>query len=529
MSKSSQQVLVVCTLSLLLNACDLDNLRYQLAIAPQVRQQQEFERNVAELVQRDQPIFERQEPIKAGTKIPLDFVPGQLEGKWKGIACNEQIHVSYTLRMMERTRTFDRVMNRTEMGTISGEITASGLSRSSASTLETGLEGSFDRDSGFLRLHASPRLAEFIAKEQDAENRLEWEAKKQIDAVRNKSVTRETLNSHLQEVETLQRLENDRLRNVEAEIRQRYQLAKDAVVPFTITLTRDVQGNGWTGVIEGQDFGECQLTVVSQSGRRTDKLPPITGQVALKKVYDLYGERRSHSLASRYWLERAATDAKEDDFALLGFLFEQDGERSVEQYVRAEKFYRALNESRPDARAQEGLGRLYTKRLVPSGSVEEGKQLSQLAEKTKTQAQSVCESHQFRQAFGLMAMKVRLMQDAGNALSDKLNNPSREPLEMSGVKFRATDIKSMEREFLCVTSIPRPQTRLPKGLENENLGNQFLGWMLKALVDQAIAQQQKRDGDILLVTIVNAAGERRFKLEFYIDQTFQDSAIIDLG
>lgn len=106
MSKPSHHGFVLCLLTLLLNACDLDNL---IAIAPQVRVQQEFERKVAELAQRDQPIFARQEPIKAGTKIPLEFVPVQLEGKWNGTACNEQIRVSYTLRMMERTRTLTGV------------------------------------------------------------------------------------------------------------------------------------------------------------------------------------------------------------------------------------------------------------------------------------------------------------------------------------------------------------------------------------------------------------------------------------
>ena len=102
MSKPSHHVFALCLLTLLLSACDLDNLT---AIAPQVREQQEFEHKVAELVQRDQPIFERQEPIKAGTKILLEIVPGHLEGKWKGTPCNEQIRVSYTLRMMERTQT----------------------------------------------------------------------------------------------------------------------------------------------------------------------------------------------------------------------------------------------------------------------------------------------------------------------------------------------------------------------------------------------------------------------------------------
>ena len=62
MSKPSHHVFVLCLLTLLLSACDLDNL---IAIAPQVREQQEFERKVAELAQRDQPIFERQEPIKS--------------------------------------------------------------------------------------------------------------------------------------------------------------------------------------------------------------------------------------------------------------------------------------------------------------------------------------------------------------------------------------------------------------------------------------------------------------------------------
>lgn len=68
------------------------------------------------------------------------------------------------------------------------------------------------------------------------------------------------------------------------------------------------------------------------------------------------------------------------------------------------------NQREPHAHTQEGLGRVYTKRLVASGRIQEGQQLRQFSENTKAKAQSACDSHQPRQAFALMARKIRLMQ-----------------------------------------------------------------------------------------------------------------------
>ncbi len=529
MPKYSRYVLPLVALPVLLNACSMDRLRYEVFRAPKVKEQQEFARSVAEMVKNDQSIFERQQSIPVGTNIPSQFVPGQVEGEWSGTACHDQIRVSYKLRMMSREPIPRNLFNTSEMGTISGELQASGISRSASATLETGLEGSFDESSGFLQLRASPRLAEFLAKEQDMETRLEWEAKKSLDEAHGKHVTRDTLDTKLREIETLTWKEHNRLQNVEQEIRRRYQRARDVIEPFTITLTRDEQGKGWAGVIEGKDFGECEITVMSVSKRRTEKLPPITSAVALKKVNDLFGTRGAHTLASRHWLDLAAKDAKFEDFALLGLLFERDGDRSPEQNMRAEKFYRAANEIEPDARAQEGLGRLYTSRLVPSGSVQEGHRLSRLAEDTKAKAQAVCESPQFRQAFGLMAMKIRAMHEGYDALADALKNPSIEPLKLLDVQLRATDVKSMERQFVCVTSIPRPKMRQPKGSENDPLGDQIFRGILLWLYNGTTEEYGKKHGDIWIVTTVNAAGSSRYKLAFYIQGRLQESAIIDVG
>ena len=208
---------------------------------------------------------------------------------------------------------------------------------------------------------------------------------------------------HTKQEQAVQDFENTRGREIQMEIEQvrsvtlakiKAELIPIPLIPFWFDVARDAEGKGWIGSIESEVLANCnEIQFISAQGFTTEKLPPITGQIALERAAskDVYLPTPT---AQAYWLHIAEQYTDEKDFLLLGQVYDDQGRRESQNYVRAVQYYRAVLKKGEDARAQKPLARLYAEGLGTPKDPVEAQRLNQLADRTNAPAEKACASPQ---------------------------------------------------------------------------------------------------------------------------------------
>lgn len=394
--------------------------------------------------EQDRKTIESQKPIKAGEGIPVQFADAQLEGNWKGNACNQQMTIA-----IKMTTRWDRVvsfLDTIKPGEVRGVFrSASQPQQANARIIETGLEGKFDLAGGFLTLTSTPKPP------SEEEIQLRVQEINEIEALKFKLPTLSYYAVGNQKALDKYHATEERIRTLAATHNQRVQeqsaAAKAALVPFKIDMARNMDGSGWAGIMEGADFDGCEIALFSEGGIRTNKLPPVTSQVAL-------GRAQQHNYIKPsplqvYWLDIASKDAREEDYFDLGMYYERQGERVPAYYSRAAHYYQILVERHDDARVQGKLARLYENGLGISKNLEKAQQLYRLAGETRKKALKVCTSSATKNfASRMMAQQHETTQGLEFA-AGMLTGIQMQSGNSRVIAIEAVDVATMEKRFDC--------------------------------------------------------------------------------
>lgn len=540
MSKYVNQLIVLCTLSILINACGLQERLMKQQMAEQIAAIEKQEREAMVL----------QQPLKEGEMIPVLFAQAQLEGNWKGSTCQEKMTVE--IKMSARKR---------ELFSAPGGVT--GVFRSTdrsqkpnARVIETGLKGQFDLRTGFLNMGSIPKP--LTEEEQWKENNLmawealeyrelqnkamveminaQWEASSvkpdQVEQVNQKYLNKKkALEEKMQKIVTVQ------TQRMEAQ-----KAAADATFsPFQIDMARNAAGDGWTGIIEGAAFDGCEIVLSSEQNVKTDKLPPITSQAALKRADFLNLPKVAAS--RRYWLNMAAKDAREEDFFYLGQLYEREGvfegggERSSENYLRAFDYYKILADKNGDARAQVNMGQMYEKGLGVTRNSAEAQRLYNSAAETKRKALSVCTAQKTQIFVGRMMQQAQQKARVLNIFAQLFTGIGMDWEGSRLVEIQTKDVASMDRPFVCnfVARRVHPSVDaewVPDGyIVQDQYGNMvYEDRALDKLVKTGFAGVMEKLASMPFNNFVRIEpqGNLRYKL-IWRDQLSQNSETVDLN
>ena len=347
----------------------------------------------------DGKIIASQKPIRAGELIPVNFTAALLVGRWKNSTCTDKVRVEFTITSVWGTKTWPGV---------SGSVRVFDRSQSDARVIDALVEGSFDPSGGFLAINAtspSPMNRYLLLGWDEMIQRRapEMAQLRQEDFAARQAITLKYLFKQEEREQAISDFNHGRAKEIQAEIEKIHRVTSEKLyaevgpiplIPFRFDVARDAEGKGWAGTIESEILANChEIQFVSEQGYTTEKLPPITGQAALERAAstDWY---RPTPIAQAYWLHVAEGQADEKDFSLLGQVYDDQGRRDPQNYVRAFQYYRSALEKGEDARVQKGLGRLYAEGLGTAKNSAEAQRLSQLADKTNTMATKACTSPQ---------------------------------------------------------------------------------------------------------------------------------------
>lgn len=546
MSKYVTQLMALYALSILTAACSSypGMVAYKNAIAQQQAQEAQRRMDLAPIEERERRVRELQQPIKVGETIPSGFAEAQLRGAWKGSTCKERVTVEVTMSIQG-----DIGMSPTP--TVMGVFRSSDRSQEpNARVVQTGLKGQFNRNTGFLTMTSIPKS--LTEEEQKEENRLRTQEAAEFNELKRKldlnmiqamtessrvtpdqreRVSREygmrgkTLAEQMQKISTIQS------QRAEAQT----SAAKAALVPFQIDMARNMDGSGWAGVIDGVHFDGCEIVLTSEQGVRTDKLPPITSQVALTRAK--YQNYPTPVASQGYWLNIAAKDAREEDFFLLGQLYERQGERASENYVRAVDYYRFLVDKNGDARAQGNLGQLYEKGLgIPKNSLE-AQRLYNLATATRKKALDVCASPKTKVLASRMMNQAQKNSQVLGLLLQLYSGIRMDLGNIRMIAIEAEDVASVDKPFTCNFMARRidPRVDAESVADGHYVENQYgnvryednsLDKAFKSL--QAASLEQDLSRPFRNPIRIEPQGNLHYKL-IWNDQVLKDSAIVDLN
>ena len=446
MSKWVIQLMALFALSMLTNGCTGFVVKVRDAVDEQeaLAAKKDHDDMLAVVTQREREAWKSQRPLKSGELIPGLFAQAQLQDTWKGNACKNNRIVE--IKMTTGRREPMVAEGSSPIVNVRGAFTASEESKQpTRRAIEAGLEGKFDRNTGFLGMRAIPKSTDPTPEEIEEDRRIRSHVANQIFVISQQLNSRPSESEKynlMGEKQKLQSDENERLKTLAENAAARAAAAKAELVPFNVDIARDIEGTGWAGIIEGADFQDCTLVLVSDHGLSTAKLPPITGQMALI--------RAQTQTSNGYWLNLAAKDAREEDFFLLGQLYERQGERSPDNYVRAFEYYRSVNDKKEDARAQAALSRMYAKGLGTQVNALEAQRLNNLAAATLKKASLVCESPKTLEAIGQMAERARAKGRIFEILVETFPGMDIKTLDSRVVKRMVANVVSMDKPFDCI-------------------------------------------------------------------------------
>lgn len=417
----------------------------------QTAEKQHDQTQVVSIEEQDRQAMGSQKPIEAGEQIPESFAQallvgdwkGTLEGDWKENACDNQT----TLELKMATRT-EGVWDQK----IGGIQKVKGVFRSSSASqqanppsFEANVHGQMYLDTGFLSLTSR------ISQEEESNMRYQIEInKKAIEKAAGGLSAGEYEGSKGKELrkqyEIQEKLEKDI--DKQAEIRK----GKGALGPLRIDVGRNKDGSGLAGVIAGGGFAGCPIVLRSERGFRTDKLPPITREVILARDQNpayFYGTNYS---GTGYWQDLLAKYGKEEDFFLLGEMYEARGKNFPEHpeyYERAVDYYQKVVEKYGDARAQAKLGGLYENGLGVSKNPVKAQELYALARETRKKALGVCVTPA-SQVFARRMMKEA--QSVAAQLGVLLQAYTGWRIDSGNIRVVAidvVDVASLDKPFYC--------------------------------------------------------------------------------
>ena len=208
-----------------------------------------------------------------------------------------------------------------------------------------------------------------------------------------------------------------------------------------------MDGSGWAGIMEGANFDGCEIVLVSESGIRTDKLPPVTSQVALARTQ--HHNYIKPSPLQVYWLDMASKDAKEEDYFDFGVYYDRQGERSPEYYSRAAHYYQFLVERHGDARAQGKLARLYESGLGIPKNLEKAQQLYRLAGETRKKALNVCTSAPIKGFAGRVMERSKQAGKNAEVLMGMVTGIRMDGMNLRLIAIEPEDVASVDKPFVC--------------------------------------------------------------------------------
>ena len=286
-------LLLLSGLTLTLDACGFHQaVLLELAKQERLAPQQEREKTLAEIRQKEQAALATQKPIKAGDTIPQMYAQALLQGTWVGGACHERTVIEVELATANHEAPFSMYV---EPADVVGTFRAVDHSApAQPRIIETGLKGTFDYQKGILRMEATPRPVIPTTEEVEQEHRLRDKVAVEIKlasheltygsrgpwGIENAELVKENRKA-LEELETQEALRQKAQAEAYA---AKVAAAKAELVPFRFDIARDSEGKGWRGFIDGPHFKGCDIRLASKQGITTDKLPPITRQIALQRA-----------------------------------------------------------------------------------------------------------------------------------------------------------------------------------------------------------------------------------------------------
>ncbi len=535
MSNWATRVMTLLTLSMLLTGCAgfVVDLRDEVQRQNRLKAKRAEEARIAVIAEREQGAFKAQEPLKSGELIPPLFAQAQLQGAWKGSACGNQMAIQMNLTTLGRGPMGEGATS--AMANVRGAFTASDQSKQrTARVSETGLEGTFDRTTGFLSLHATPKSIELTPEEWEAEQVIRSHVANQIFAINQQLNSNPSASERyklMDEEKKLQSDETERLKKFAERAVAKTAAAKAELVQFTVEIARDNEGKGWSGTIDGPKFQDCEAALVSDHGLNTEKLPPITSQMILKKA-------RSQGDLNSYWLNLAARDAREQDFFFLAQLYERHGVGSPENYVRAFDYYKTINDKKEDARVQAALSRMYANGLGTPTNRPEAARLNALVTETHKKALAVCESPKTIALISQMAERARRTGRFVELLASWWTGMKMDTLTTRVIKRMVGNVISMDQPFSCEIWARRIDPRIDASLTPDF----YRGWdqygnyyeednsVEKGLKDAlgAAAQNLAQVIPVSTRVAVEPQGQQRYQL-VWNDGLHRESQMLDLN
>ncbi len=535
MSNWVTRVTTLLTLSMLLTGCAsfVVKVRDDVAGLNRLKVRRAQEASLAVIAEREQGALKAQQPLESGELLPPLFAQAQLQDAWKGSACSNQMGIHMNLTTVGRGPMGEGASS--TLAKVRGAFTAADQSKQrTARVIETGLEGTFDRTTGFLSLHAIPKSTELTPDELEVELAIREHVKNQIFAIDqqlNSNPSASEKYKLMDDREKLQSDEKNRLKKFAEIAAAKAAAAKAELVPFTVELARDNDGKGWRGTIDGTAFQDCEAVLVSDHGLTTEKLPPITAQMILNKA-------RSRGDLNVYWLNLAAKDAREQDYFSLAQLYERQGARSPEHYVRAFEFYKAINDRREDARVQAALSRMYANGLGTSPNRPEAERLNALATETHKKALAVCESPETIALLSQMAERARRKGIFLELIASWFTGMEIDTLATRVIKRMVGNVISIDQPFSCEIWARRIDPHINASLTPDyyygydQYGNYYeednaFEKLLKSAVGAA-AQRLAQVRPVFTRVTVEPQGQQRYQL-IWNDGLHRESQVLDLN
>ncbi len=535
MSNWVTRVTTVLTLSMLLTGCAsfVVKVRDDVAGLNRLKVRRAQEASLAVIAKRELGALKAQQPLKSGELLPPLFAQAQLQDAWKGSACSNQMGIHMNLTTVGRGPMGEGASS--TLAKVRGAFTAADQSKQrTARVIETGLEGTFDRTTGFLSLHAIPKSTELTPDELEAELAIRAHVENQIFAIDqqlNSNPSASEKYKLMDEREKLQSDEKNRLKKFTELAVAKAAAAKAELVPFIVELARDNDGKGWRGTIDGTAFQDCEAALVSDHGLNTEKLPPITSQMILKKA-------RSQGDLNSYWLNLAARDAREQDFFFLAQLYERHGVDSPENYVRAFDYYKTINDKKEDARVQSALSRMYANGLGTPLNIPEAARLNALATETHKKALAVCKSPETIALISEMAERARRKGKLFELIASWATGMEIDTLTTRVIKRMVGNVISIDQPFSCEIWARRIDPRINASLTPDyyrgydQYGNYYEedNGFEKGLKDAVGAAVQKlaQLTPVFTRVTVEPQGQQRYQL-IWSDGLHRESQMLDLN
>lgn len=254
--------------------------------------QKQREKALAAIIQKEQEALAAQKPLREGERLPPMYGQALLQGTWTGSACHDRVSIEIELATAGHEASFSRYVEPAEVVGIFRGVDQS--IQSQPYIIETGLKGVFNYQDGILSLEATPRPIIPTKEELEEEYRVRdnaavdiklasqelqygsrgpWGIENVEQAERNRKV-----------LENLETQEVLRRKALAEEYAAKVAIAKAELVPFHFNMTRDSEGKGWAGIIDGPSFKRCDMRLASRQGITTDKLASIAGQIALERA-----------------------------------------------------------------------------------------------------------------------------------------------------------------------------------------------------------------------------------------------------